>query len=113
MKKKLIVIGLLAASIMYVGIKITQSGFSSRTTARRVQTTIENVCVEIYNVLSEGPFPSTAQHEAKYEREFHYTVKEIPTGNIQETPVKDIEEVKTPLPLQEYLDPEYPELISK
>ncbi len=113
MKKKFIVIGLLAASIMYVGVKITQSGFSTRTTVRRVQTTLEDTFVEIYNVLSEGPFPSAAHHEAKYEREFHYTVKEIPADNIQETPVRDVEEVKTPLPLQEYIDPEYPELISK
>ena len=103
MIKKLVAISLLSASMMCAGIIIAENGFSSKTAVKKVQTTFENVFIDVYNVMSDRPFPSAAQHEAKYEREFHYTVKKIPVDNIQETPVKDIEEIKSPLPLQEYL----------
>lgn len=105
MKKRLIAISLLAASIIYIGVGLTNNGVTATSIVQGAKTTLENVFITTYNVLSDNPLPAQAQHEAVYEREYHYTVKKIPVDSLEDedTPTKNIKAIKSPLPLQEYL----------
>lgn len=105
MKKRLITISLLAASIIYVGVGLTNNGVTASSIVQGAKTALENVFIATYNVLSDNPLPAEAPHEAVYEREYHYTVKKIPVDNLEDedSPTKNIKAVKSPLPLQEYL----------
>jgi len=105
MKKRLITISLLAASIIYVGVRLTDNGVTASNIVQGAKTALENVFIATYNVLSDNPLPAQVQHEAIYEREYHYTVKKIPVDNFEDddSPTKNIKAIKSPLPLQEYL----------
>lgn len=106
MKKRLITISLLAASIIYVGVGLTSNGVTASSIIQGAKTALENVFIATYNVLADNPLEQPAPHKARYEREYHYTVKKIPINKLEEeastkSPANNAKAVKTPLPLQE------------